>query len=139
MLKHLEKPTASVLRWSILTSALLTLSGCGFLNPFSRPEVKQVEIQTRAVERARLNIPDPAAVKFGEIRWRVVTPENVDAVFKELAEGNTDLVLFALTDDGYEQLATDLAELRAWIIRQKQVAEKYRQYYEPAEKKETAQ
>lgn len=91
------------------------------------------------MERARLNIPDPAAVKFGEIRWRVVTPENVDAVFKELAEGNTDLVLFALTDDGYEQLATDLAELRAWIIRQKQVAEKYRQYYEPAEKKETAQ
>lgn len=71
------------------------------------------------------------------MRWYVVTPENIDQVWKELEDNKTDLVLFALTDDGYEQLAITMLELRQYLEQQKSILIKYREYYEPQEKQET--
>lgn len=93
--------------------------------------MRSVEVQTRAVERAKLNIPDPEPVKFGTVKWVVVTPENSAQIFEQLNKDGVDAVLFSLTDDSYEQLATDLAELRSWIVRQREIIKKYREYYEP--------
>ena len=36
-----------------------------------------------------------------------------------------------LTDDGYEELAIDMAEIRAFIAQQREIIAKYREYYEP--------
>ena len=121
----------SVLRLSILTSVLLLTSGCGLLNPFSRPEVKQVEIQTKAVERARLNIKAPAPLQAREMEWMVVTPDNIDQVLQKMKDEEFNLVLFALTDQGYEQLALTIAEIRNFINSQRIIIMKYKEYYEP--------
>lgn len=112
----------------------LTLSGCSVLSWFKGDKVKSVEIQTKAVERTRLNIADPTPLVGHEIKWIVITPENVDAVWKKLKEENTDLVLFGLTDDGYEQLAISMAEIRNFIAAQRIIILKYKEYYEPQEK-----
>ena len=120
----------SVLRLSILTSVLLLISGCGIFNPFSRPEVKQVEIQTKAVERSKLNLKLPAPLEARSIEWIVVTPDNIDEVWKTLGEKNVNLVLFALTDEGYEQLALTIAEVRNMINSQRIILLKYKEYYE---------
>lgn len=96
-------------------------------------ETKPVEIQTKAVERTKLNIADPAPIEARELKWLVVTPENVDEVFNKLQEQNTDLVLFAITDDGYEQLALTMAEIRNYIAKQKAIIVQYKQYYEPTD------
>ena len=125
----------SVLRLSILTSVLLSTSACGFLNPFSRPEVKQVEIQTKAVERTKLNLKLPPPLQAREMDWLVVTPDNIEEVWKQLKEKDTDLVLFALTDNGYEQLALTIAEVRNLINSQRVILIKYKEYYEPPEVK----
>jgi hypothetical protein len=129
----------SVLRLSILTSVLLSISGCGILNPFSKPEVKQVEIQTKAVERTKLNLKLPPPLEARAMDWYVVTPDNIDEVWDKLREQNTDLVLFALTDEGYEQLALTIAEVRNMINSQRVILLKYREYYEPQEQKEPKQ
>jgi hypothetical protein len=88
-------------------------------------------VQTKAVERTRLNLADPAPLKGRELSWIVVTPENAEEVWKRLKEENTDLVLFAITDDGYEQLALSMAELRNFIAQQRAIIVKYKEYYEP--------
>lgn len=129
----------SVLRLSILTSVLLLTSGCGVFNPFSRPEVKQVEIQTKVVERTRLNLKLPPPLEARSMDWYVVTPENVDEIWNKLKEQEKTLVLFALTDDGYEQLSLTIAEVRNIINSQRVILLKYREYYEPQEVKETKQ
>ena len=129
----------SVLRLSILTSVLLLTSGCGVFNPFSRPEVKQVEIQTKAVERTRLNLRLPPPLEAREMEWLVVTPDNIEQVWEKLKEQNVDLVLFALTDNGYEQLALTIAEVRNMINSQRVVILKYKEYYEPKVQEEQKQ
>jgi hypothetical protein len=94
-------------------------------------QVKPVEIQTRAVERAPLRLSDPEPVRFRDLEWTVVTPDNIEKVWADLRAKNVDLVLFALTDDGYESLALDFAAIRRYIVMQREVAQKYRDYYEP--------
>jgi len=65
------------------------------------------------------------------MQWFVVTKENIDQVWKKLEEDKVDLVLFALTDDGYQELAMTIAELRNHIASQRAIIVKYKEYYEP--------
>ncbi len=108
----------------------LLISGCSVLG--WKSDVKPIEIQTKAVERTPLNLREPSPFKPKELEWVVVTPENAQEVFKKLQEKNVDLVLFAVTDDGYETLAVTMAELRNIISQQRQIIIKYKEYYEPS-------
>jgi len=123
---------------ALLTAITLPLfvSGCGSFG--WRSDVQPIEIQKRAVERTPLRLPDPAPLQARELDWIIITPENAEATWQRLKESNTDVVLFALTDDGYETLALTMAELRNFIAQQRTVLGKYREYYEtmpPADKK----
>jgi len=113
----------------ILTLSLL-ISGCGSLWP-SAPNVKQVEIQSKAVERTRLNIKDPAPLKAREVKFIIITKENYDTVMQDLVSKGMDPVVFALTDEGYEQLSLTIAEIRNLLATQKSIIARYREYYEP--------
>ena len=110
----------------------LLVSGCSFL-PKWGSDVKPIEVQKKAVERTQLKLNDPAPLQAREIKWVIITPENAEEVFKKLKEQNADLVLFGLTDDGYEQLALSMAEIRNYIASQKAIIVKYREYYEPSQ------
>ena len=128
----------SVLRLSILLTSLSLISGCASFWPFgSKSEVKQVEIQKKEVERTRLDLPMPPPLKAREMQWFVVTPENIDQVWAKLKEQNVDLVVFALTDDGYQELAMTMAEVRNYIASQRAIIVKYKEYYEPAKTPDT--
>lgn len=110
----------------------LLVSGCSFL-PKWGSDVKPIEVQKKAVERTQLKLNDPVPLQAREIKWIIITPENAEEVFKKLKEQNADLVLFGLTDDGYEQLALSMAEIRNYIASQKAIIVKYREYYEPSQ------
>ena len=51
-------------------------------------------------------------------------------MFAKLKEKNIDPVLFGLTDDDYETLAVNFAQIRAYMIKQKLTLDQYRDYYE---------
>lgn len=104
--------------------------------PFGRQEVKPIEIQTKAVERTRLNLREPTPLKPRELQWVIITPENAEEIWKKLEETNTDLVLIALTDEGYESLAVTMAEIRNFIAEQRTIIIKYKEYYEPVKQEE---
>lgn len=126
----------SQIRILFLLFLLISLTGCATFKFWGDDDVEPIEIQTKAVERTPLNLPDPPSIKPRTPTWYVVTPENVEEVWAKLKEQNADLVLFAVTDDGYEELSVTMAEIRNYIKAQKVIIVKYKEYYEP-EKKET--
>lgn len=76
-----------------------------------------------------LNLDAPTPEKMEEVKFIIITEENYEKVFEELRKNNTDPVLFGLTDDGYETLALNFAKTRKYIILNKNVLEKYKEYY----------
>ena len=116
------KSILNVLPLLILTTFLL--SSCS--------SVKQLEIFKTEVPRAKLDLSDPEAPKIDDLNWIIITSENADEVFAKLEEKNIDPVLFGLTDDDYETLAVNFAQIRAYMIKQKLTLQQYREYYEPA-------
>jgi hypothetical protein len=125
----------------LLTAITLPLfvSGCAsFGNLFGGTTVKPVEIQTKAVERTPLNLRLPDPFRARDMEWIIITPDNAEEVWKRLRDSNTDLVLFSVTDDGYETLALTMAELRNIIAQQSAIILKYKEYYEPGKPAEPA-
>jgi len=93
-----------------------------------------VQIQTKAVERTPLNLQEPEPLKAREIKFIIITKENFETVMKDLVDKNMDPVVFALTDEGYEQLSLTIAEIRNLLATQKSIIARYKEYYEPPKK-----
>lgn len=121
------KSIRNVLVWPILI--LLTIS-C------SRG-VDRIETVKTEVKRAPLNLDEPAVPKQEELNWIIINSENAEEVFAKLKENNTDPVLFGLTDDEYEDLAKNFAQIRNYIIQQNFIIDKYKEYYESEEVNDT--
>ena len=114
------KSIRNVLPLLILTTFLL--SSCS--------SVKQLEVFKTEVPRTKLDLPDPETPRIQDLNWIIITSENADEVFAKLKEQNIDPVLFGLTDDDYETLAVNFAQIRAYMIKQKLTLDQYREYYE---------
>ena len=110
----------NVLVWLILITFLL--SSCS--------RVQEIEIFKKEVPRAKLDLPDPESPRIQDLNWIIITSENAEEVFAKLKEQNIDPVLFGLTDDDYEILAVNFAQIRAYMIKQKITLQQYREYYE---------
>ena len=117
-----------MMRVMIILVLAATLSGCAS-GWFQKTE--PVTIKKEEVARTALNLPDPLPLRPRTHEWILITPENAESVWKRLKENNTDLVVIGLTDDGYERLALDMAEIRVFIAQLRAVLQKYREYYEP--------
>ena len=121
------KSIQSVLVW--LTLTMFLLSSCS--------SVQEIEIFKKEVPRAKLDLPDPESPRIQDLNWIIITSENADEVFAKLSEQNIDPVLFGLTDDDYEILAVNFAQIRAYMIKQKMTLQQYREYYESDTEEET--
>ena len=114
----------------ILSLLSINLSGCASFGLFG-DRVKPITVSTVPLEKTPLALPDPAPLRTKPIQWVIITPDNADAVWKRMAEDDQDVVVFALTADGYQQLAVTIAELRNLIATQRVIIQKYSEYYEP--------
>ena len=122
-LKNL-KQTPAVL---ILLTLTIFLSSCSSL-----PNI--VKYTSEPVERPLLVLPESAIASMREVDYIIVTEENVDAVWRELEASGKPIVLFALTSDGYENLALNSAEIIRFLSEQRAVIIAYKEYYEKADK-----
>lgn len=81
----------------------------------SRAPEAEVVLQT---EYAKQNIPiqeRPKAVQFPPVDWYVVTEDNLEEKLAELEQKTGNVVFFAITPKGYENLALGIAEMRRYI------------------------
>ena len=122
MLQRSQRLIQNALVLPILLISLTAISGCS--------SVKELEIFTKEIERTPLNLNAPQALEMEELDWIIITEENYKQVFDDLKKKNKDVVLFGLTDDGYETLAVNFAQVRKYIILNKSILQKYKDYYE---------
>ena len=115
-------------KFIIIFTSFLLLSGCS--------SIKKLDIFTTEVERQPLNLESPEPVKLDKIDWIVVSSENAEEMFARLKKEGYDPVVFGLSDEEYEDLAMNFAQIRAYIIKQNEILKKYREYYEPELQKE---
>ena len=118
----------------VVIAVAVGLQGCAM---FGWRSVDSIETHKKAQDRTPLNLPDPQPLSPRVPTWIVITPENQAQVFHDLKTKNVDQVLFALTDDGYEELAITTAEQRNFIAQLRELLKKYREYYESKNKDES--
>ena len=114
----------SVLTLSIL---LMFLTSCSSIKP--------LEVLNLEVKREPLNLHQPEVADFENLQWYIINSENAQEVFAKLKKENVDPVLFGLTDEGYEALSKNFAQIRHYIQKQNLIIESYKNYYEPSNKK----
>jgi len=112
----------SVLALLILTTFLTSCSS-----------VRQLDVFKTEVERVPLDLPNPETPQLEELKWTIITSKNAEEVFAKMKEQGKDPVLFGLSDDDYELLSKNFAQIRAYMIQQGMTLQQYREYYEPKE------
>lgn len=123
MQPNLASLTSRALIWPILIVLGLSLSACG-------TPVKKIEVATAPLERVPLNLPNVDKIKLDDVSWVLITPNNAEKVWADLEKKNYDIVLFGLTDKGYENLSVNLAKIKQMVLQQKSVIAAYKNYYE---------
>ena len=115
--------TASVLGCGVL---LLLISGCT-----SMPQ--RLEVSATPIEKPQLVLPKADQVNMREVKWIVVTPDNWEAAIVELKKTGRPVVLFGLTDQGYENLGLNFSDIRALVQQQQTIIAAYEGYYNASE------
>ena len=98
--------------------------------------VKQLSIFKEEVKRQELNLEKPTPLQLEQIKWIIITSENADEVFKKMEEQGLDPVLFGLTDNDYQLIAKNFAQIRNQLKITNDLLDKYKEYYEPEVKKD---
>ena len=92
--------------------------------------VQEVEISTVPTEKTALNLSEPAQLKLKPVKWFIITPENSKEIWDKMKKENLDLVIFGLSDNGYQNLSINMAEIRKYLLEQKDIINSYKEYYE---------
>ena len=104
--------------------AIILLSSCA-------AGVKVIDTYKIEKKREPLDLNMPTPLELQDVDWIIITKENADEVFEKIKnEKNGDYALFALTDNGYEKLALNFADIRNRIAEQRQIILSYKDYYE---------
>ena len=91
--------------------------------------IKQLSIFKEEVKRQELNLDRPTPLQLEQIKWIIITSENADEVFKKMEEQGLDPVLFGLTDNDYQLIAKNFAQIRNQLKLTNDILEKYKDYY----------
>jgi len=118
---------------SLILSILLLSSGCSY---FKNP-LKTIEIKTVEVERVIPTQNRPKPMSMNNIHFYVVTEQNFEDFKKRFMEENADFLFYALSVRDYETLALNMAEIKRYILQQKQIIIYYEKAVAPTPKEET--
>ena len=109
---------------SLILPILLLSSGCSY---FKNP-LKTIEIKTVEVERVIPIQNRPKPMSMNIIHFYVVTEENFEDFKKRFMEENADFLFYSLSVRDYETLALNMADIKRYILQQKELII----YYEKA-------
>ncbi len=115
----------------ILLPLLLLSSGCSTWNP-----LKTIEIKTVEVERIIPTQNRPRPMSMNDIYFYVVTEQNFEGFRGRFVKENGDFLFYALSVRDYETLALNMAEIKRYILQQKEIIIYYEKAVEPKPKVE---
>ena len=114
---------------ALLFLALLLVSGCSILGS-SRdiPEVKPVEVVTVVKKAPTYHPPLPNQIDPVPVEWTVLNPELMQEYLDDLNEGKAPTnAWYALTTKGYENLSTNMAEVKRYLRQVLSILKYYRE------------
>jgi hypothetical protein len=115
----------------LLMIAILLLAGCNWIRP--KPEsIPPVTVITETVQLEIYQPPLPPAIRFDDVRWYVITEENLQDKIQEVKRHTgTDFVLFGMTPQSYENMAYNFQENRRYILQLLEIIRYYREATAP--------
>jgi len=114
----------------ILLLLLLLVSGCSMLGggKTNIPEVKPVEVVTVVKKAPMYHPPLPGNISAVPVEWTVLNPELMQEYLDDLNDGNAPTnVWYALTTKGYENLSTNMAEVKRYLRQAISILKYYRE------------
>ena len=114
---------------TLLFLILLLASGCSMLGSNREiPDVKPVEVVTVVKKAPMYHPPLPNQINPVPVEWTVLNPELMQEYLDDLNEGNAPTnVWYSLTTKGYENLSTNMAEVKRYIRQVLNVLKYYRE------------
>ena len=114
---------------ALLFLALLLVSGCSILGSNRDiPEVKPVEVVTVVKKAPTYHPPLPNQIDPVPVEWTVLNPELMQEYLDDLNEGNAPTnAWYALTTKGYENLSTNMAEVKRYLRQVLSILKYYRE------------
>ena len=108
---------------------LLLVSGCSILgSKRDIPEVAPVEVVTVVKKAPTYHPPLPNQIDPVPVEWTVLNPELMQEYLDDLNEGNAPTnVWYALTTKGYENLSTNMAEVKRYLRQALNILKYYRE------------
>jgi hypothetical protein len=108
---------------------LLLVSGCSILgSKRDIPEVKPVEVVTIVKKAPTYHPPLPNQINPVPVEWTVLNAELMQEYLDDLNEGNAPTnVWYALTTKGYENLSTNMAEVKRYLRQTLNILKYYRE------------
>jgi len=106
---------------------LISLTSCSLVRPEPVPDVKQVEVVTIEKPAPVYHPPLPNQISPLPVEWRVLTPETMKIYLDDLNAGKAPVdAYYGLTPKGYENLSTNIAEIKRYIRQALSVIQYYR-------------
>jgi len=110
----------------------LLLTNCSILGE------KVIKVLTQEQSREKLNLKTPTLEEMEKLRWIVITSNNAQEVFAKMKAEGLDPVLFGLSDEDYELLAKNFAQIRSTLKQTQDILDRYKEYYEGTTKKDSS-
>lgn len=111
------------MRIFLIISTLLLLSACS--------GAKVVDIKATPVQQTVIHPPVPAQLSMRNVDWTVFNRAKIEKLLADYP--NQEIVLFALSAKGYENLSLNVGEIIRYVKEQKNVIIYYREILPEAE------
>ena len=106
---------------------LISLTSCSLVRQEPVPDVKQVEVVTIEKPAPVYHPPLPNQISPLPVEWRVLTPETMKIYLDDLNAGKAPVdAYYGLTPKGYENLSTNIAEIKRYIRQTLSIIQYYR-------------
>jgi hypothetical protein len=103
-----------------ISSLLLASSLLSACSVFSGPEEKIVTV-TEVIKPTIPVVERPKPLNLNDVEFFVVTEDNLQDFMTRFSEENGKLVFVAMSIRGYEAMSLNMAELRRYILQQREV------------------
>lgn len=107
------------MKYFLVIFTMLFIAGCG--------GVKDVDIKATPVQPVVIHPPIPDQLQMREVKWTVFNREKIEKLLADYP--NQEIVLFALSAKGYENLSLNMAEVIRYLKEQKGVIIYYREEF----------
>jgi hypothetical protein len=113
---------------SLILLSSIAISGCSTPN-----SIKEVITVTEVIRPIIPQVERPKQLSFSEVRFYVVTEETLGDFKLRFMDDHGEFVFYAISVKDYESLSLNMAELKRYILQQKDIILYYEESVAPKE------